>query len=467
MTDFLKAYRIPLLFALSSIALYFAFAYNLERSDFPKLIMLYGALFFLAYKLLQITKGSFWVLAGIGIAFRLVFIVALPNLSQDFYRFLWDGRWLAQGVNPYLFTPENFMKGLESLQGATIAQAEVLVEGMGTLNASHYSNYPPVNQLFFALAGLLAGKSVLESVIVLRLSIILADIGILYFGRKLLRNLKRNPHHIFWYFLNPFIIIEMTGNLHFESVMLFFLVWSLYLLQKKKWLWAAVLFGVSISVKLLPLLFLPLLLKFFRKKEVSTAVPAGRRALDLTKLFTFWTITIATACITFLTFLSAEFLQHFSATIALWFQKFEFNASIYYIIRWIGFEVVGWNIIGTVGKILPIITILLVAALALFRRNNSISSLATAMLFAVFGYFLLSTTVHPWYVATPLLLCLFTNYRFPLVWSFMVVLSYTAYGKEGFDENLWLVALEYVVVIGYFYWEVFFNKPQHKEIATS
>ena len=166
--------------------------------------------------------------------------------------------------------------------------------------------------------------------------------------------------------------------------------------------------------------------------------------------------------LTFLPFLSAEFLQYFSATIALWFQKFEFNASIYYIIRWIGFEVVGWNIIGTVGKILPINTILLVAALALFRRNNSISSIATTMLFAVFGYFLLSTTVHPWYVATPLLLCLFTNYRFPLVWSFMVVLSYTAYGKEGFDENLWLVALEYVVVIGFAVWEVFFPNSNLK-----
>jgi len=34
------------------------------------------------------------------------------------------------------------------------------------------------------------------------------------------------------------------------------------------------------------------------------------------------------------------------------------------------------------------------------------------------------------------------------------MLSYSAYGLEGFKENLWMVALEYSIVIGYFIWEV-------------
>ncbi|MBV1924303.1 MAG: mannosyltransferase, partial [Flavobacteriaceae bacterium] len=75
------------------------------------------------------------------------------------------------------------------------------------------------------------------------------------------------------------------------------------------------------------------------------------------------------------------------------------------------------------------------------------------------------TTVHPWYVATPLLLTIFTKYRFPLVWSFMVILSYSAYGSEGFSENLWLVALEYFVVIGFFLWEVFL-KDKNLKLVT-
>ena len=116
---------------------------------------------------------------------------------------------------------------------------------MGQLNASHYSNYPPLNQLCFVIAGLFAGKSIIGSVVVLRLLIIAADFGTLYYGRKLLKLLYIEESKIFWYILNPFIIIELTGNLHFEGVMIFFLVWSIYLLFKGKWYWSAIIFALS------------------------------------------------------------------------------------------------------------------------------------------------------------------------------------------------------------------------------
>lgn len=449
--NFIKTYKNPILVALVSIVLYLGFAYNLERSEFVKLICLYSALFFTSYlfieKYLSRHPKNFWVLASIGIIFRLVFINAIPNLSQDFYRFLWDGRLLIQGFSPYLFTPAT-----SSAFAVTIAQSQELIEGMGALNASHFSNYPPVNQMFFAIAGLFAGKSILGSVIVLRMVIILADVGILYFGKKVLEQLNLPVKNIFWYFLNPFIIIELTGNLHFEGVMLFFFVWALYLLFKRKWFWAAVLIGLSVSVKLLPLLFLPLFLKYF---SVNNQTPKVLKSfgVSIEKLSKFYSIIIITVVLTFLPFLSLEFIQNFAATIGLWFQNFEFNASVYYIIRWIGFQVVGWNIIGTVGKILPMIVVLFILGLSFLKKNSTPQQLITSMLLAVSFYFLISTTVHPWYIATPLILSVFTNYKFPVVWSFVVILSYSAYGKEGFDENLWLVALEYFTVIAVAAWE--------------
>ncbi len=311
---------------------------------------------------------------------------------------------------------------------------------MGELNGSHYSNYPPVNQLFFAIGALLTGKGVLGSVAVLRIVTILADVGILYFGKKLLEQLKLPVKNIFWYFLNPFIIIELTGNLHFEGVMLFFVVWSLYLLHKGKWFWAAVLLGVSVSVKLIPLLFLPLFFRYFVKKDTI-----GK---GLSNLSMFYIVTLATATLTFTPFLSSEFISNFSQSILLWFQDFEFNASVYYIIRYIGFQTIGWNIIADVGKILPLVVILVLLLLSFFRRNETTQKLITVMLLGIFFYFLLSTTVHPWYVATPLILSVFTKYKFPIVWSLLVMLSYSAYGSDGFSENLWLVAIEYSIVIG-------------------
>ncbi|MCG2418584.1 glycosyltransferase 87 family protein [Aequorivita sp. F47161] len=469
--DFIKRYKIPLLFSIIAIVFYISFGYHLERNDFTKLILRYGALFIIAYLFIEKFKLNFWFLASLGIVFRLIFIPGIPNLSQDFYRFLWDGRLLIQGVSPYLFTPDS-----SAILNNSVEQSQQLINGMGALNASHFSNYPPINQLFFTIAALFAGKSILGSAIVLRVLIIFADVGILYFGSKILKKFNLPFRNIFWYFLNPFIIIELTGNLHFEGVMLFFYVWALYLLFNGKWFRAAVLIGVSVSVKLLPLLFLPVFLKYFSTPKLNKSSQVAKTCEDSTinfrKLFKFYFIVGLTVIVTFLPFVSSEFINNFTSTIGLWFQNFEFNGSVYYIIRWIGFQVVGWNIIETVGKVLPIIVLLFVLGLAFFRKNKTPKQLITAMLFAVSFYFLLSTTVHPWYIATPLLLSVFTRYKFPIIWSFVVMLSYSAYGKNGFDEKLWLVALEYTVVIIVAFWEIstskyLFLKPRHNGIKNS
>ena len=427
---------LAVLLTLTLAIFYGFFGYDLDRSDFVKLISFVFALFALSYALINRYGLNFKGLLLIGLLLRLVFIAALPNLSQDFYRFIWDGRLLWQGVSPYLYTPDFILSQSEIV----VAQGQELANGMGGLNASHYSNYPPLNQLFFAIGGLLGGQNILASVLGMRILIILADVGTLLFAKKILDHLKLPFNKVWWFYLNPFIILELTGNLHFEGVMLFFMVASFYFLIKNKWLISALLLGCAISLKLIPLLLLPVYFWWFVKRDY---------ALGSFKRFVFYCgIVMATVLVTFLPFYDAALVSNFSDSIALWFQKFEFNASIYYIIRWIGYETIGWNIIADVGKILPLIVIGCVALISLVKQRNNFPKLATGMLFAIFVYLLLSTTVHPWYVATPLLLCVFTRYYFPIVWSALIFLSYSAYGYEGFSENLWLVAAEYSIVVG-------------------
>ncbi|WP_240486171.1 mannosyltransferase [Aquimarina atlantica] len=413
------------------------------------MISLWAALFFVSYKIIQLNPGNWKLLAITALLFRMVFLFAIPNLSQDFYRFIWDGRMLLEGFNPYLSLPEAWIA-----QGdAPIAQAQELYTGMGTLNGSHYTNYPPVSQFCYFIAALFASKSILGSAMVFRILIILADIGTFFFGRKLLQLFNLPEKRIFWYILNPFIIIELTGNLHFEAVMVFFIIWSLYLLHKGYWYWAAVVLALSVSVKLIPLLFLPL---FFQKFILNKQKSFNTSGLitGLPKLMGFYSIVIGTCFLTFAPFLSGEFLANFSKTITLWFQTFEFNASIYFIIRWIGYQVVGWNIIETTGKILPLVVIVVLLGLTFFKNNRSTPQLITGMLLGICVYYFLSTTVHPWYIAVPLSLCIFTNYRFPIVWSFVVILSYTAYLHPDFKENLWMVGLEYLIVFTIFSKEI-------------
>ena len=459
-----KINRIPLILALLSIIFYAAFAYDLVRTDYVKLVSLYAALFLLFYKLVQIKKHDFKFLTALAILFRLVFLFAIPNLSQDFYRFIWDGRMILEGLNPYLYTVESFI----SSNPIRIFQAEQLYTGMGSLNASHYTNYPPINQLCFVIAGLFASKSILGSAVVIRLLIIVADIGTLYFGKKLLERLNIPIHRIFWYALNPFIIIELTGNLHFEGVMLFFLIWSLYLLHKGRWQWAAVIFALSVSVKLIPLIFLPLFFQWFTKEKGQfKKIP---NFSGIMKLMSFYAIVILVTLLLFLPFYSSKFISNYTETVGLWFQNFEFNASLYYIAREIGYSFRGYNEIAIIGKYIPIVVVGFVVLIAFIRKNKNLPQLITAMLLVLSFYFFTATTVHPWYLATLILLAIFTKYKFPLVWSFVIILSYLAYlniDKADKSENLWIIGLEYVIVYGIFIWEVLFNKTQRSKVSKA
>ena len=444
---FVKENKSTILLVAITVLLYFFFGYTLERTQFLKFLGIYAVLFSTYFYFIKKNYNNVQFLLGISILFRFIFLFSIPNLSQDFYRFIWDGRMLFEGLNPYLSLPETFINQREF----PVNQALDLYAGMGELNGSHYTNYPPINQLCFLIAAVFANKSIIGSVVVMRLLIIFADVGILYFGKKILAHLKMPVHKVFWYLLNPFIIIEMTGNLHFEPVMLFFLVWAIYLLFKNKWVWAAVLIACSITVKLIPFLFLPLFFQWFVKRDFSLKK-------GFLKLIAFYAIVIGTTIVLFLPFYSNELIENYSKSVGLWFRTFEFNASFYYVFREIGYLFRGYNEIEIIGKIIPVLTILFVGYITFFRKNATPKQLITALLFGLSFYYFTTTTMHPWYLATLLLLSVFTKYRFPIVWSFVIILSYAAYSNEIYKENLLLISIEYILVYGFLIWEIFIKK---------
>lgn len=443
MQSYWRLHRYPILFAVACILFYWSFAYNLVRTDFVKLFMLFGALFYLTSKIIQFEKWNFKFLLVAGIVFRLVFLMAEPNLSQDFYRFIWDGELIKNGINPYLYTPDQIIE-----QGTiSFPSMMELRDGMTDLNARHYSNYPPVNQILFALAAFLGGGGVLGATIAMRLIVVLADLGVLYFGRKLLQNMNKANHLAFWYFLNPLVIIELTGNLHFEGVMLYFFVWSLYLLSKNKWVWATPVYALSIMVKLMPLMFLPLFIKYLGFKKSAV----------------FYSLVLLACAALLLPFYSSVFIDNYTDTVGLWFSNFEFNASIYNLVKKIAvdyYEAKPWELIDSYGSLIQKIVLVLILLFAFIRKNRTLESLITSMVFALACYYFLSTTVHPWYVVFLLGFAIFTDYRFPLVWSCAIILSYYAYTNPDNKESLWLLAIEYILVIGFFIYEMIGSRPK-------
>ena len=435
-----KLHRIPILLFLGSLVFYGVFAFDLQREDFPKLISLYGALFFLYIKLVRLQAWNFKFLLVAGVLIRLVFLWTEPNLSQDFYRFLWDGELIAQGMNPYSFTPDELLVD----PNFSLPNANELHQGMGALSARHYSNYPPMNQLLFALSAFLGMGSTLAGVVWMRICIILADLGIVLFGKKLLAHLEMDEGMVFWYFLNPLVVIELTGNLHFEGVMLFFFVWAMYLVAKGKLWFAGPVYAASIFLKLVPILFLPLFLPY----------------LGFKKSMALYTMVGIGGSVMVLPFYSPSLAEHYGQTIGLWFSNFEFNAGIYNLVKKIAlirYEVKPWVLIKEYGFLLKLYIPLVVALLTFFKPHRDLKAIFGSMFLILGLYYALSSTVHPWYLVFLLFLGLFTKYRVVMVWTATVMLSYYAYSQTDFKENLWLLGLEYLAVFGYLSYEIHKN----------
>ncbi len=410
---------------------YSILGYFFKRNDFYQLFFLYSAVFIATYFLIKNNIFNSKRLFVLGLIFRLLFLFNVPFLSQDFYRFIWDGRLSAHGINPFDYKPQTIINTI------AFSQAKELYEGMGSLSASHFSNYPPINQLVFLIAGIFSGKSIIGAICFFRVIIITADIGIFIFGKKILKHFNQNENKIYWYFLNPLVVIELTGNLHFEGLMLFFFLVGFYFLIKNKWLLASLFIALSISVKLLPLLLLPLFWQY----------------LGLKKSVLFYASIIILNIIFFIPFLSPHLMNNYMETIALWFVNFEFNASIYYLVREVGYYLKGYNIIGTVGKVLPFVIIITVLFYAFIKTNN-LKNILIHSLFILSIYFFAATTVHPWYLINLVLLSVFTSYKFPILWSFLIILSYYAYSVFPFKESFYLIFIEYSLVFALFFYEL-------------
>ena len=87
-----------LIFSLS-LFLYILIGYYINRTETDSLILSYGVLF-LAFIVIMFQKITPLVILILGLIFRLIFIISLPELSQDFYRFFWDGNLHLININP-------------------------------------------------------------------------------------------------------------------------------------------------------------------------------------------------------------------------------------------------------------------------------------------------------------------------------------------------------------------------------
>lgn len=421
-----KKYYLLITFLLVLTGSIIALSYLPRQNEFSEIIAFYTLAFLSYVGILKFCKNDIslkkWLLIAVGLRVTLLF--SFPNLSDDIYRFIWDGNIIHEFQNPYSLLPTE----VKNVAG----NDETL---LGLLNSpSYYTVYPPFSQFVYWLASF-GDISYTWSAFIIKLCLLLAEIGSLIFLIRILKLLKLDASRFLIYALNPLMLIEIMGNVHFEGIMLFFLLSSVYYIIKKQNVVGGFLLAMGTATKLLPLMFFPLLWKFAKYNK---------------KLFASLAIS---GIILFLPILFGIELTNFFTSIDLYFGKFEFNGGIYYFVRYVGDLIFGYNLIRYIGPLFGLITLGIIFRLWNRQASNDPQQLLLYSFASITSYYLLSTTVHPWYLCLPLALSLFTSYRFVILWTGLIMLSYLHYSFDPFYENLWIPFIEYGLVFGYLCYE--------------
>jgi len=270
----LRSYRITAA-VLCSIVLYIALLYATPREQYLQVWLLFAGLFAIYFSLTytyifpsfqqsanhNIVYGSALKnishIIGLGVLFRIIALGSLPELSDDYFRFIWDGRLLAGGINPFIQLPSEYMK--DPLLAQRLGLDQSLYDSLNS--PEYYTIYPPLNQFIFWLTAYLSSDNLHLQVLGMKVILFLAETGTLLLLPQLLSRFSLPRTWTSLYALNPLVIVELCGNLHFEALLIFFLLLSLNGLINGKWFLASIAFGLSIASKLIPIIFLPLLIR--------------------------------------------------------------------------------------------------------------------------------------------------------------------------------------------------------------
>ena len=192
----------------------------------------------------------------VGVACRLLLLSTPPLFDDDIHRYLWDGKVLNHGYNPFSAPP--LAPALAALRDANWEQ--VNYPQVRTI-------YPPLAQGIFGLAYFFG----LHTASGLKGMILVFDMANILLIAALLTLLRLPRSWTIAYAWSPLAMKEFANSGHIEPVMLCFLLLALYLLLRARPRWAGVSFAAAVLTKLIPLMLLPLCWRLGRWKTVAAA----------------------------------------------------------------------------------------------------------------------------------------------------------------------------------------------------
>jgi len=249
--------RIILPLAGVSAALYLALAMAGDLRDHaPALLgshaVLCGAMV-LAWWAMRGRSSGFGLVLGAALVFRVLAALGEPALSDDVYRYVWDGRVQLHGIHPYEHAPADAaVEDLRDPDWARINHPELR------------TIYPPLAQvLFLSLAAVGAGP------VGFKLALGLIDFGVVLALGSLLRKLELPRERVILYAWNPLAVLETAGSGHIEPLGVGLVVLAAaWIIGRRPGLSTLALAG-AVQAKLLPLMLVPGYVRRWRLRELA------------------------------------------------------------------------------------------------------------------------------------------------------------------------------------------------------
>jgi hypothetical protein len=193
---------------------------------------------------------------AVGIVLRISFVAITPIGSDDVYRYMWDGKVQSNGINPYMFAPDN--PALNHLHSDILPKKMNYVE-MKTI-------YFPLSQWLFYIGYQLSGEAVWGYKTLLLLFELLTITCLLL----ILKKLNVSAKYVLLYVLCPLPIIHFAVDAHLDGFGLPLLLLAILFYISDRKILSYLLLGLSLTIKPIGLVIIPIL--FLNEKGSSNKI---------------------------------------------------------------------------------------------------------------------------------------------------------------------------------------------------
>jgi hypothetical protein len=357
-----------------------------------------------------------WGMVFFAVLFRLTVIGLPATTSGDAFRYVWDGKVLTHGINPYRYAPD--APELASLRDSVI-HPNINHPKLPTI-------YPPLAQLCFVAAYRIGGDS-LAGMKVVNLFIELLTTWLLWVLLK--RTRLADPSWVVAYAWCPLPILEFMGPAHMDALGLPWLVLFYLAVTERRPVAGGLALAGATLIKLFPVILLPFLLARldWRKWPVAVAV------------------FVVPVVLGYGVFMLGGVDPFVSLRVYSW--NWRFNAPLF---SWL--EVRTGD--GLIARRICLGLFVALALVILLYRQRFIEKVERLWL----AFFCCGTTVFPWYLTWFAPACVAVR-SFPVVWlivtaplTYVTELGYRVNGD--WTESTLVQAVEFIPIAGWAAWSV-------------